>query len=170
MDHSRTYTLDDIVVASLLRREVATKIQALLEAKDYSPHHSEAAVITPTIVLTIINCLQLRHDYLQLTDYIGHFTATTALLSLGVERKIWAKVSISNSRQCRLGATLRCHGVPRFPNQSIHVIPEYKVRRFPVPQKRVDAEYVKDCVTASMCHMIHSRLFFHCFSSRNPPS
>ena len=29
-------------------------------------------MITPSIVLTLINCLQLRHDYLQLTDYIGH--------------------------------------------------------------------------------------------------
>ena len=42
--------------------------------------------------------------------------------------------------------------------------------RFPVPQKWVDAGYVKDCVTASMNHTMHSRLFFHCFSRRNPPS
>ena len=47
-------------------------MQVLLEGKDFSTHHTEAAVITPTIVLTIINCLQLRHDYLQLTDYIRH--------------------------------------------------------------------------------------------------
>ena len=30
LDHSRTYTLDDIVAISLLRREVATKIERQL--------------------------------------------------------------------------------------------------------------------------------------------
>ena len=97
------------------------KIQGLQEAKDYSAHHSEAAVITPSIVLMIINCLQLQHDYVQLTDYIGHHRDYRAA-GLRSRVEIMAKVSISNSRQCRLVSTLRCHGMPRFPNRSINVI------------------------------------------------
>ena len=68
------------------------KIEALLEAKDYSTHHSEVAVITPSIVLTIINCLQLRHDYLQLTDYFGHHRAyRAAVLRSRVENMVKGK-------------------------------------------------------------------------------
>ena len=55
-----------------IRKIQALDTDARLEAKDFSAHQSEAAVITPSIVLTIINCLQLWHYYLQLTDYIGH--------------------------------------------------------------------------------------------------
>ena len=81
---------------------------------DHSAHQSKAAMITPSIVLTIINCLQLLITL--------DITVTIALLSWGVEWKVWAKVSISNSRQCRLMAALRWHGMPCFPNQSIMVI------------------------------------------------
>ena len=83
---------------------------------DHSAHHSEAAMITPSIVLTIINCLQLLITL--------DIAVTTALLSWGVEWKVWAKVSILNSRQCRLMAPLRWHGMPCFPNQLIIVILE----------------------------------------------
>lgn len=145
------------------------KIQVLLEAKDYSTHHSEAAVITPSIVLTIINCLQLRHDYLQLTDYIGHHSDyRAAVLRSRVENMGKGKHFEITTMSSRGNSQVPWNA--QFSKPIDQCNPGIMFRRFPVPQKWVDAGYVKDCVTASMCHMMHSRLFFHCFSSRNPPS
>ena len=141
-------------------------IQALLEAKDFSAHHSEAAVITPTIVLTIINCLQLRHDYLQLTHYIGHHRDyRAAVLRSRVE-------NMGKGKHLEL-TTMSSRGNSHvsWKKKTINQCdPGIVFRRFPVPQKWVDAGYVKHCVTASMCHMMYSWLFLPCFSSRNPPS
>ena len=110
------------------------KIQGLPEAKDYSAHHSEAAVITPSIVFTIIDCLQLRHDYVQLTDYTGHHRDyRAAVLRSRVE-------NIGKGKHFEL-TTMSSRGNSQVPWNAPFSKPMDQCnfgtmfRRFPVPQK-----------------------------------
>ena len=122
-------------------------------------HHSEAAVITPSIVLTTINCLQLRHDY------IGHYYYRAAVLRSRVENMGKGKHFELTTMSSRGNSQVPWNAPFSKPIDQCN--PGTMFWRFPVPQKWMDAGSVKDCVTASMSH---SRLFFHCFSRRNPPS
>ena len=108
-------------------------------------------MITPTLVLTIINCLQLRHDYLQLTDYIGHHRDYRAAVLRSRLENMGKGKHFELTTMSYRGNSQVPWNAP-FSKPIDQCKPGVMFQRFPVLQKWVDTGYMKDCVTASMCH------------------